>query len=122
MIVALLILHALVTIVMIGLILLQKSDGSGPLGIGGGGNALFTARGVANILTRTTAVLAALFIGNCLLIGVLTSRQQRDANLFTQASTPPHKAKKKAAEPAEAPSQPEPAAEDVPAPETPSDS
>lgn len=75
MIYALLVLHGFVTLAMIGIILLQKSDDSGPLGIGGGGNnALFTARGVANILTRSTAVLGALFIGNCILIDRLTSK------------------------------------------------
>jgi preprotein translocase subunit SecG len=84
MIVVFLILHAFVTVAMIGIILLQKSDGSGPFGMGGGGGqgSLFTARGVANILTRTTAVLAALFIGNCLLIGVLTQREMEKENSF----------------------------------------
>lgn len=93
MIIALLILHALITIMMIGLILLQKSDGSGPLGIGGGNNSLFTARGVANILTRTTAVLAALFIGNCLLIGILTSKQiKQNSQIFATTTHKPAKA------------------------------
>lgn len=76
MITVLLVIHAFITSAMIGLILLQKSDGAGPLGVGGGGtNSLFTARGVANLLTRTTSVLATLFIGNCILIGVLINNQ-----------------------------------------------
>jgi preprotein translocase subunit SecG len=78
MVTVLLVIHAFVTVAMIGLILLQKSDSSGPLGIGGGGtNSLFTARGVANILTRSTAILASLFIGNCVLIGILTDREAK---------------------------------------------
>ncbi|MDR0625245.1 MAG: preprotein translocase subunit SecG [Holosporales bacterium] len=95
MIVAFLILHVFVTIAMIGLILLQKSDSSGPLGIGGGGGqgSLFTARGVANVLTRTTAVLAALFIGNCILIGVLTDRESKEeGSFFTSTKKAKHKA------------------------------
>ena len=43
-------------------LLLQRSEG-GALGIGGGGGGGFlTARGTANLLTRTTAILAVLFI------------------------------------------------------------
>lgn len=85
MIIALLIIHAFVTIAMVGLILLQKSDGSVPFGAGGGGGSLFTARGAANILTRTTAILAAVFIGNCILIGVLTDREvKKSSSIFTQ--------------------------------------
>lgn len=99
MIYALLVLHGFVTLAMIGIILLQKSDDSGPLGIGGGGNnALFTARGVANILTRSTAVLGALFIGNCILIDRLTSRDlNKSQTLFAQTS----ERKSESAEPSE---------------------
>lgn len=85
MIGALLIIHAFVTVAMVGIILLQKSDGAGPLGIGGNANSLFTARGVANILTRATAFLATLFIGNCILIGILTNREiKNSSNMFAE--------------------------------------
>ncbi|MDR3285694.1 MAG: preprotein translocase subunit SecG [Holosporales bacterium] len=86
MIVLFLIIHVFVTLAMIGLILLQKSDSSGPFGIGGGQNSLFTARGVANILTRATAVLATLFIGNCILIGILTDREIKKESSFFHVS------------------------------------
>lgn len=56
-----LVIHLLIAIVMIGLVLLQRSEG-GALGIGGGGGGGFmTGRATANLLTRATAVLAALF-------------------------------------------------------------
>jgi preprotein translocase subunit SecG len=89
MIISLLVLHGFVTVAMIGLILLQKSDSAGPLGMGGGStNSLFTARGVANVLTRSTAFLAVLFIGNCLLIGKLITRDTSDvASLIKTKST-----------------------------------
>src|SRR5690348_17899006 len=53
--------HLIVAVAMIGVILLQKSEGGG-LGMGGGGMGGFmTGRSTANLLTRTTAILAAGF-------------------------------------------------------------
>lgn len=78
----LLTLHVLITILLIGIILLQRSEsGGGIMGGGsGGGNNMFTARGAANLLTRITAVLAVLFIGNCILMTIVTSAQIRQAS------------------------------------------
>ncbi|MCZ6862373.1 MAG: preprotein translocase subunit SecG [Alphaproteobacteria bacterium] len=58
----LLVVHLLIALIMIGLILLQRSEG-GALGIGGGGGGggFMTGRATANFLTRATAVLAAAF-------------------------------------------------------------
>jgi preprotein translocase subunit SecG len=58
----LLVIHLIVALALIGAVLLQRSEG-GALGIGGGGGAgnLFSARGVGNALTRTTAILALCF-------------------------------------------------------------
>jgi preprotein translocase subunit SecG len=58
----LLVLHLLIALALIGVVLMQRSEG-GALGIGGGGGAgsLFSARGVGNTLTRTTAILAIVF-------------------------------------------------------------
>ncbi|MDR1208588.1 MAG: preprotein translocase subunit SecG, partial [Holosporales bacterium] len=89
MIVPLLIIHGFVTVAMIGLILLQKSDSSGPLGMGGGStNSLFTARGVANVLTRSTAFLAVLFVGNCILIGKLITRESSEFGKLMMLKAP----------------------------------
>src|SRR5579884_3916352 len=57
------ILDIFVTVALIGVILIQRSEGGG-LGIGssGGMGAFMTGRGTANLLTRTTAVLATLFM------------------------------------------------------------
>ncbi len=59
----LLIVHLFVTLTLIGVVLLQRSEGGG-LGIGSsqGMGSFMTGRGTANLLTRTTAVLAALFM------------------------------------------------------------
>jgi len=62
MIKVLLVLHVFVTIALIGVVLIQRSEGGG-LGLGGGqgmGNFM-SGRGTANLLTRTTAILGTLF-------------------------------------------------------------
>ena len=58
----LLVIHLIVALALIGAVMLQRSEG-GALGIGsgGGGGNLFSARGVGNALTRTTAILAMCF-------------------------------------------------------------
>ncbi|HEY1261703.1 MAG TPA: preprotein translocase subunit SecG, partial [Stellaceae bacterium] len=62
MIILLLVIYVLVAIALVGVILLQKSEG-GALGMGGGGMSGFmTGRTTANLLTRVTAVLAAAFM------------------------------------------------------------
>lgn len=69
---ALLILHICVTIALIGTVLIQRSEGGG-LGIGNsqGMGAFMSGRGTANLLTRTTAVLAGLFMLLSLVLAVL---------------------------------------------------
>jgi preprotein translocase subunit SecG len=54
---------------LIGVVLLQRSEGGG-LGIGGGGGFM-TSRGTANVLTRATAILAGLFFATSLLLSIL---------------------------------------------------
>ena len=56
----LLVILVLDCIALSGVILLQRSEG-GALGMGGGPSGLFTARGAGDLLSRTTAVLAAVF-------------------------------------------------------------
>ena len=56
----LLVAYLLIVLAMIAVILVQRSEGGG-LGIGGGNSGFMTARGSANVLTRTTGILAALF-------------------------------------------------------------
>ncbi|MFG1299100.1 preprotein translocase subunit SecG [Xanthobacter sp. V3C-3] len=59
----LIVIHLMVVLALIGVVLIQRSEGGG-LGIGGGGGGsggFFTARGTANVLTRATAILAVLF-------------------------------------------------------------
>jgi len=61
----LLVVHLMIAIALVTVVLLQRSEG-GALGMGGGsgggGMGMFSARGAANALTRTTAILAVCFI------------------------------------------------------------
>jgi preprotein translocase subunit SecG len=68
-----LVIHLLLALTLIGLVLMQRSEG-GALGIGGGGGGMggfLTARGSANLLTRATAVVAALFIVTSLSLAIM---------------------------------------------------
>lgn len=67
------VLHVFVTLAMIGVVLIQRSEGGG-LGIGSsqGMGAFMTGRGTANLLTRTTAILATLFFGISLTLAIMT--------------------------------------------------
>jgi preprotein translocase subunit SecG len=70
----LLVIHSLIALALIGVVLLQRSEG-GALGIGGGGSGGFmTGRGAANLLTRVTAGLAAGFFATSLLLSIIATR------------------------------------------------
>jgi preprotein translocase subunit SecG len=67
----LIVVHLLIVLALIGVVLLQRSEG-GALGIGGGGGGGFmNSRGTANVLTRATALLALGFFVTSLLLSVL---------------------------------------------------
>jgi preprotein translocase subunit SecG len=69
--------HILIAIGLIGVVLLQRSEG-GALGIGGGGGGGFmTGRGAANFLTRVTAGLAAAFFATSLILSLVAARSER---------------------------------------------
>src|ERR1700681_2311126 len=71
MIVLLFVVHVMIALALIGVVMLQKSEG-GALGMGGGGMSGFmTGRSTANLLTRTTAILAAAFFATSILLVML---------------------------------------------------
>jgi preprotein translocase subunit SecG len=73
MIPIILVIHLLVAISLVTAVLLQRSEGGG-LGIGGGGGGgLMTGRAGANLLTRTTAVLGAVFFCTSLVLAILAA-------------------------------------------------
>ena len=71
----LLLIHVMVAIALVGLVLLQRSEG-GALGIGGGGGGFMTGRSAGNALTKSTAVLAACFFATSLALSILASHQR----------------------------------------------
>jgi preprotein translocase subunit SecG len=80
------VIHLMVVLAMIGLVLLQKSEGGG-LGMGGGAGFM-SNRGSANLLTRATAVLAAVFFSTSLILSVLAGVERRPTSILG-GSTPP---------------------------------
>ena len=76
------VIHLMVVSAMIGLVLLQKSEGGG-LGMGGGGGGGFmSSRGTANLLSRTTAVLAVGFFLTSLLLSWLASYDRKPSSII----------------------------------------
>ena len=89
MIIILFVIHVLIAIALIGVVLLQKSEG-GALGMGGGGMSGFmTGRSTANLLTRTTAILAALFFVSSIVLVVLSNAGHAPRSIIDQGGPPP---------------------------------
>jgi preprotein translocase subunit SecG len=82
----------LVSVALVGVILLQRSEG-GALGMGGGGlglGGLFSPRGAADTLTKTTAVLAVLFFVSSFGL-TLFSLHGKNESLLQNPTTGPSK-------------------------------
>src|SRR4051794_21455024 len=81
------VIHLMIVSAMIGLVLLQKSEGGG-LGMGGGGGGFLTSRGTSNVLTRTTAILAAPFFATSLLLSILAGWDRKPRSILQDSSSP----------------------------------
>jgi preprotein translocase subunit SecG len=80
------VIHLMVVTAMIGVVLLQKSEGGG-LGIGSTGGFL-SSRGTANVLTRTTAILAATFFATSLLLSILAGMDRKPRSIIQNTGAP----------------------------------
>ena len=78
----LLVVHGLIALALVGVILIQKSEGGG-LTSGGNASGLVSARGAADLLTRTTAILATLFIVSSLGLAWLAGHSNRPKTIDT---------------------------------------
>jgi preprotein translocase subunit SecG len=77
-----LVVHLLIALALVGVILVQRSEGGG-LGIGGGTmGGMMTARGSANLLTRTTAILAAAFMTTSIILAILAGGHTRPKSII----------------------------------------
>jgi preprotein translocase subunit SecG len=90
----LVILHVLFALSIVGLVLLQRSEGGG-LGMGGGGGGggggmggLMSARGSANLLTRATAIVAALFFTSSLVLSILVANSSDSGSIVDGMDIP----------------------------------
>jgi preprotein translocase subunit SecG len=79
------VIHLMIVLAMCGLVLLQKSEGGG-LGIGGGGGFM-TSRGSTNVLTRSTAILAACFFTTSLLLSIIAGWNRHPTSILQQPGT-----------------------------------
>src|ERR1700750_1386940 len=82
------VIHLMIVAVLIGAVLLQKSEGGG-LGMGGG-DGFMSSRGTANLLTRTTAILAVGFFVTSLLLSWLAGVNRAPSSIIgTQGPASP---------------------------------
>lgn len=80
-----LVLQALVAAAMIGVILMQKSEGGG-LGVGGSPAGFLSARGAADFLSRATAILATIFVALSIALAVLATVGHRASQIDVDAA------------------------------------
>jgi len=85
----LLVVHLLVTLALIGVVLLQRSEGGG-LGIGSsqGMGSLMSGRGTANLLTRATAILGTLFFVLALTLALIGRGERRAPSVLDLPAAP----------------------------------
>ncbi len=89
MITVVFVIHILIALALVGLVLLQRSEG-GALGMGGGGGGgMMSSRSSANLMTRVTAVLAGAFMVTSLVLTMLAGRDTGPTSIFDQGGTPP---------------------------------
>ncbi len=88
--VVILVLHIILALSLIGTILLQPPENSSLGGLGGSNQmSSFSGRGQGNILTRTTAILAGLFIVTSLVLAIMAGHKPKQASILDAASTTP---------------------------------
>src|SRR5438874_9032822 len=79
------VIHLMVVATMIGVVLLQKSEGGG-LGIGSTGGFL-SSRGSSNVLTRTTAILGTVFFTTSLILSIFAGWDRKPKSIIEGAPT-----------------------------------
>jgi preprotein translocase subunit SecG len=87
MITLVLVIHLLLAIALVSVVLLQKSEGGG-LGMGGGMSGFMTGRSTANLLTRTTAIIATCFFATSITLAILAGGSRAPSSILDQAPAP----------------------------------
>ena len=86
MTIVVLVIHLLLAISLVGIVLLQRSEGGG-LGMGGGGGGMggfMTGRATANLLTRATAVIAFFFFTTSLTLAIMANENRETRSILDQ--------------------------------------
>ncbi len=84
-----LVIHLLIALALVGVILIQRSEGGG-LGIGGGNmGGMMSARGTANLLTRTTGILAGCFMATSLILAIMAGSHTQPASIIDSMPAQP---------------------------------
>jgi preprotein translocase subunit SecG len=81
------VIHLMLVLALIGVVLLQRSEGGG-LGIGSTGGFM-TSRGTANVLTRATAILAGLFFVTSLMLSILAGINRKPTSILQGGQSAP---------------------------------
>lgn len=76
------VIHLMIVVALVGVVLLQRSEGGG-LGIGGG-SGFMTARGAANALTRATAILAAAFFATSIVLSMMARYGEQPTDILNR--------------------------------------
>jgi preprotein translocase subunit SecG len=87
MLTLIIVIHLMIVLAMCGLVLLQKSEGGG-LGIGSTGGFM-TSRGTTNVLSRSTAILAACFFATSLLLSVIAGWNRNPGSILRTPGSAP---------------------------------
>ena len=85
-----LVVHLLIALSLVAFILIQRSEG-GALGMGGGGGGgagFMTGRATADLLTRTTAILAASFFVTSMVLAILANDKSESGSILDQDPAP----------------------------------
>ncbi|MFK7901606.1 MAG: preprotein translocase subunit SecG [Nitratireductor sp.] len=84
----LIVIHLMVVFALVVVVLLQRSEG-GALGMGGGGGGFMSARGAANALTKTTALLAATFFATSIALGIYANVNESSVDVLDNVQSAP---------------------------------
>ncbi len=82
------VIHLMLVLALIGVVLLQRSEGGG-LGVGGGGGSFMSNRGTANVLTRATGILAGLFFATSLILSILAGFSRTPTSIIQGGQSTP---------------------------------
>ncbi len=83
-----LVIHLILAICLIGIVLLQRSEGGG-LGLGGGGGGVISSRGVATALGKLTWVFAIAFIGTSITLTIISAQKSATSSVVDRLGIQP---------------------------------